>query len=270
MYQYFTLLNLPTDATLEDLKKAYRKLALTHHPDVNGNSPEAVKKFQEINQAYEYLLDYLSRPPIPKGYYPPYPNYGTYPPYPPQGYPPYYNNYQNPYGYPPPPPDTPPQGQQTPPHYQAYSPPPSDDFQSYSWESVKEEKPQHKAYTPPKDEPPKEATPKKEERVSPLSQDILQASFEEALQESKRRILGDKLGSHQQLEGDINAFLRDDFSVTRHALTRRGGQMGFSVTSNKTGVKVTVTPKTRTTVTQTASFFGTTPPNTGRNPRRKI
>lgn len=268
MYQYFTLLNLPPHANLEDLKKSYRTLAKLHHPDVNGNSPEAVKKFQEINQAYEYLLDYFTRPPVQNGYYSPYPNYNPYGNYPPQGYPPYYNNPQNPYG-------TPPQGSyhkanQNPPPYQAYTPPPTEDFQSYAWESVKEEAPQYKAYTPPKDTPPKEEAPRKIEHISPISQEILQASFEEALQESKRRILGDKLGSHQQLEGDIEAFLRDDFSVTRHALTRRGGQMGFTITSNKTGVKVTVKPAQRTTVTQTASFFGTTPPNTGRNPRRKI
>jgi len=39
----------------EDLKKKYHKLALKNHPDKNGNTSSANKKFQEINEAYEYL-----------------------------------------------------------------------------------------------------------------------------------------------------------------------------------------------------------------------
>ena len=38
-----------------DLKKKYYKLALKHHPDKNGNTEEAKQKFQEINDAYEFL-----------------------------------------------------------------------------------------------------------------------------------------------------------------------------------------------------------------------
>lgn len=41
--------------SLEYLKKQYRKMALKYHPDKNGNTPESTLKFQQINEAYEYL-----------------------------------------------------------------------------------------------------------------------------------------------------------------------------------------------------------------------
>jgi DnaJ-class molecular chaperone len=41
--------------TLEYLKKQYKKLALKYHPDKNGNTDESKEKFQEINEAYNYL-----------------------------------------------------------------------------------------------------------------------------------------------------------------------------------------------------------------------
>ena len=41
--------------SLEYLKKQYKKLALKHHPDKNGNTPESNEKFQQINEAYNYL-----------------------------------------------------------------------------------------------------------------------------------------------------------------------------------------------------------------------
>jgi curved DNA-binding protein CbpA len=43
------------DLTLEYLKKQYRKLALKHHPDKNGNTYESNEKFKKINEAYHYL-----------------------------------------------------------------------------------------------------------------------------------------------------------------------------------------------------------------------
>jgi hypothetical protein len=41
--------------SLEYLKKQYRKMALRYHPDKNGNTPDSTLKFQQINEAYEYL-----------------------------------------------------------------------------------------------------------------------------------------------------------------------------------------------------------------------
>jgi len=43
------------NVTPENLKKTYYRLALKHHPDKNGNTEEAKKRFQEINEAYEIL-----------------------------------------------------------------------------------------------------------------------------------------------------------------------------------------------------------------------
>src|SRR5881275_1155164 len=54
---YYKILGLDKNATAEDIKKAYRKLARTHHPDLNPNDKEAHKKFQRINEANEVLSD---------------------------------------------------------------------------------------------------------------------------------------------------------------------------------------------------------------------
>src|ERR1051326_5488304 len=54
---YYKLLGVEKNATQEDIKKAYRKLARKYHPDVNPNDKEAHKKFQQINEANEVLSD---------------------------------------------------------------------------------------------------------------------------------------------------------------------------------------------------------------------
>ena len=51
------MLGVSRTATAEELKKAYRKLARQHHPDVNRDNHEAEEKFKEINEAYEALSD---------------------------------------------------------------------------------------------------------------------------------------------------------------------------------------------------------------------
>ena len=54
---YYETLEVPRGATEEEIKKAYRKLARKHHPDVNRNDKSAEEKFKEINEAYEVLSD---------------------------------------------------------------------------------------------------------------------------------------------------------------------------------------------------------------------
>jgi hypothetical protein len=52
---YYGILGLTSDATLADVKKAYRKLARQHHPDRNNADPAAIDRFRRITEAYEYL-----------------------------------------------------------------------------------------------------------------------------------------------------------------------------------------------------------------------
>ncbi|OPY61988.1 MAG: Chaperone protein DnaJ [Syntrophorhabdaceae bacterium PtaU1.Bin034] len=58
---FYEVLGVSRNATDEEIKKAYRKLALTYHPDRNQGNPEAEEKFKEINQAYEILGDQEKR-----------------------------------------------------------------------------------------------------------------------------------------------------------------------------------------------------------------
>lgn len=54
---YYKVLGVEKNATAEEIKKVYRKLARKHHPDMNPNDKDAHKKFQGINEAYEVLSD---------------------------------------------------------------------------------------------------------------------------------------------------------------------------------------------------------------------
>lgn len=58
---YYDLLGVSRSATPEDMKKAYRKLAMKYHPDKNPGDKEAEKKFKEINEAYDVLKDEQKR-----------------------------------------------------------------------------------------------------------------------------------------------------------------------------------------------------------------
>ena len=54
---FYKVLNIPKAATVDEVKKAYRKLALKYHPDKNKGSKEAEEKFKEVAEAYEALSD---------------------------------------------------------------------------------------------------------------------------------------------------------------------------------------------------------------------
>lgn len=54
---YYKILEIQKNATENDIKKAYRKLARKYHPDLNPNNKESEKKFKEINEANEVLSD---------------------------------------------------------------------------------------------------------------------------------------------------------------------------------------------------------------------
>jgi len=54
---YYSILGVNKDATAEQIKKAFRKLAVKYHPDKNQGKKEAEEKFKQINEAYEVLSD---------------------------------------------------------------------------------------------------------------------------------------------------------------------------------------------------------------------
>lgn len=54
---FYKVLGVERTASEDDLKKAYRKLAMQHHPDRNKDDPKAEEKFKEINEAYDVLKD---------------------------------------------------------------------------------------------------------------------------------------------------------------------------------------------------------------------
>lgn len=61
MADYYELLRVARDAGQEDIKKAYRKVALEHHPDRNDGSRESEERFKEVTEAYEVLRDPAKR-----------------------------------------------------------------------------------------------------------------------------------------------------------------------------------------------------------------
>ena len=54
---YYKLLEVPRNASQDDIKKAHRKLARKHHPDINPGSKVSEDKFKEIQEAYDVLSD---------------------------------------------------------------------------------------------------------------------------------------------------------------------------------------------------------------------
>jgi curved DNA-binding protein len=54
---YYDILGVAKDATVEEIKKSFRRLARQFHPDLNPNNKQAEEKFKDINEAYEVLSD---------------------------------------------------------------------------------------------------------------------------------------------------------------------------------------------------------------------
>jgi hypothetical protein len=53
--EYYEILDLPVNSSIEEIKKAYRKKAQLYHPDVN-HSPDAKDKFITVTEAYDFLM----------------------------------------------------------------------------------------------------------------------------------------------------------------------------------------------------------------------
>jgi len=58
---YYQILGITREATAEEIKRAYRKLARQYHPDLNPGNKEAEEKFKDIGEAYEVLSDIAKR-----------------------------------------------------------------------------------------------------------------------------------------------------------------------------------------------------------------
>ena len=54
---YYEVLGVNRDASDDDIKKSYRRLAMKHHPDRNPDNPKAEELFKEAKEAYEVLSD---------------------------------------------------------------------------------------------------------------------------------------------------------------------------------------------------------------------
>jgi len=59
--EFYDRLEVSPDVKTEDIRKAYKKLAIKYHPDKNPDNPAAVEKFKEISEAYEVLSDEKKR-----------------------------------------------------------------------------------------------------------------------------------------------------------------------------------------------------------------
>lgn len=61
MDDYYNILGVAENASQDEIKKAYRKMSLLHHPDKNQGNPDAEAKFKNINEAYQVIGDETER-----------------------------------------------------------------------------------------------------------------------------------------------------------------------------------------------------------------
>jgi len=54
---YYEILGVPRNASIEEIKSAYRKLAMKYHPDRNPGNKEAEEKFKEATEPTEYIAE---------------------------------------------------------------------------------------------------------------------------------------------------------------------------------------------------------------------
>ena len=57
MTNYYEILGIAREATLEEIRSTYRRLALKYHPDKNPGDKEAEERFKQISEAYQVLSD---------------------------------------------------------------------------------------------------------------------------------------------------------------------------------------------------------------------
>jgi curved DNA-binding protein CbpA len=81
-HDHYEVLGIARDATIQQVKAAYRKLAKKHHPDASPGDPNAAARFRDITEAYETLSDPDRRKAYDRTYMPPgmpitYPGEGT-------------------------------------------------------------------------------------------------------------------------------------------------------------------------------------------------
>ncbi len=182
-YNPYAVLGVSETAELTEIKKVYRQLAKTLHPDLNPDDIHAIPRFQELNRAYEAILALRTNP------FPSYPH--ASPSYP------HHSSYGT--------------------SQSNQAKPPAQDFQAYSWDTMAVFTEEDLYYSPPTmpSSSPEEMEEKvPEERIEeipvetvPWREDMLKVAYEESFREAKARALKKKFSVEEQLSQDIMIYL---------------------------------------------------------------